>query len=140
MKAIIEHTKRFFEGSIIARYLISGGLAAITHIAFLYFFTEFFKLWYVFSSSIAFMIAFAVSFSLQKFWTFVDKDISRLKTQFVSYLIIAVINFCLNAVLIYALVDKIGLFYLVAQIIVGLAIAISSFVIYRFIIFKTKSV
>ncbi len=122
----------------IIRFVISGGTTAATEIAFLYVFTQFFGLWYLFSLVLAFLIALCVSFTLQKFWTFRDRNVGTLHLQAASYAGIAVVNLAVNAALLYVFVQFFGLWYVFGQVLCDAIIAVSSFVIYKFVIFKRE--
>ncbi len=72
---------RFFTQYKLIRYLISGGTAATLHLTIVFILTEFTALWYLYATSIAFVIALGVSFSLQKFWTFGSKTLHNMHKQ-----------------------------------------------------------
>lgn len=118
------------------KYLISGSTAAMVDLGALYVLTDFFKMHYLLSASLAFMAAFFVSFYLQKFWTFRDNDRERIYGQIFLYFIVGATNLAVNAGGMYLLVDKLGVMYMLAQVIIGAIIALSSFLIYRYIIFR----
>ena len=122
--------------SKILKYLISGGSAAIINLGILFVLTNYFAVWYLASSGMAFICAFMVSFSLQKFWTFGDASLHLIKKQLVMYLGAAVLNLGLNTLLMYGLVEHLGLHYIFAQIITSGIIAIGSFFVYQYLIFK----
>jgi len=124
--------------SIVARYLIAGGTAAGVNFTLLFIFTEFFGWWYLMSATVAFAVAIAVSFSLQKFYTFRDTS-GALSTQGTLFLTVQLVNVGINAAFMFALVEWAGAHYMLAQIIAGGAIALWSFVIYRFFIFRESS-
>lgn len=123
------------------RFLLSGGIALSTDLAFLYLFTDVFGLWYLASAIAAFILAFGVSFMLQKFWTFGDHSQEGLHMQIGIYFFVTVINLTLNTLLIYVFVEWVGLYYLFAQIVVSALIAIESFFVYqRFIFHSIKEI
>lgn len=122
------------------RYGISGGVAALIQIVFLYLWVSVlgFQGQYLWGVVIGFFIAFIVSFSLQKYWTF--RDISRTTSQqFISYGLISI----LNVVLITAFLDltrrvltALGInffrgWYLLAQVIIICAVAVMSLILNR---------
>lgn len=121
------------------KYFIAGVTAATTNLVLLFVLTEFFNIWYLISASLAFIVAFSVSFYLQKFWTFRDKSKDKDHKQKAGYFIVAIVNLGINAVGIYALVEWLDIHYLLAQIITGVLIAVYSYAIYRFVIFKKNS-
>lgn len=123
------------------RYLLAGGTSTAVDLGILYVLTEFFGWWYLASATVAFAVAVVVSFVLQKFYTFAHRDVSRtvLATQSTLYLVLQITNVGINTLLMYALVEWAGVWYLAAQIIAAAAIAVASFFIYRFIIFHPSA-
>lgn len=115
----------------VMKYIISGGTATAVNLSFLYIFTDFFRVWYVFSAALAYASAFVVSFTLQKFWTFHNGTLTHIRSQFALYVALGTGNMMLNALLIYFAVESIGLHYLVAQIGIGVLIALWSLFFYR---------
>jgi len=88
------------------------------------------------SAIMAFILAFGVSFTLMKFWTFSDSSQEDLHMQIVAYLFVAIINLILNTFLVYAFVEWISLYYIFAQIVASALIAIESFFVYQNFIFR----
>ncbi|MDD5072011.1 MAG: GtrA family protein [Patescibacteria group bacterium] len=125
---------------LIVKYIISGGTAAVVDLGCLYIFTDVFGIWYVISASLAFVVAFLISFSLQKFWTFRDNGRKKIYRQISLYFIVGVVNLLFNAGGMYLLVDKFGIMYISAQIIMGILLGSGSFLIYNFIIFEKKRI
>lgn len=123
----------------LGRYLLSGGTAAATDLILLFVLTDIFGFWYILSSAIAFIIAFIVSFVLQKFFTFQDHDMDGVHGQALLYFIVAAMNLVVNTLLIYTLVHYVGLHYLLSQVLTSIVIAIESFIIYRMFIFAPSS-
>ena len=124
----------------VLRFLIAGGIAVSVDLGLLYLFTDIFGIWYLLSSVLAFILAFLVSFTLQKFWTFRDRERAGMHSQMGIYFLISVSNLCLNTLIVYFGVDVVGLHYLVAQIIASLLIACGSFFIYQRFVFRPTSV
>ena len=118
------------------RYLVSGGTAAFTDLALLYVMTDFLHIWYVVSVTAAFLVAFVVSFTAQKFWTFQDHSTDRIHAQGSMYFIAAVLTLVVNTYAVYLLVSDLHMFYMLAQILVSVLIAISNFFIYNKLIFR----
>src|SRR3989344_6329895 len=118
------------------RYIISGGTAAFVSLALLYLLTDVFGFWYLLSSAIAFIFAFIVSFTLQKFWTFQDKQSRAVGKQLVFYFGTALSGLALNSFLLYTLVELFGLWYMLAQAFSIGVVAIATFFIYQNIVFN----
>lgn len=134
-----ELTGRYPIHAKIVRYLISGGTAAFTNITLLYLFTDIFGIWYIASAAMAFALAFIVSFTLQKFWTFQDISKDQIHRQATVYLTVALSNLLINTSLLYMQVEYLGIHYIVAQLIASVFIAIESFFVYQIFIFKKKT-
>ncbi len=120
----------------IVKYLISGGSAAAVDLGLLYVFVSMFHMGHIVASALAFICAFGVSFSLQKFWTFNNRSVENIHGQMGMYFVVAIFNLALNTFLMYLFVDFGHLHYLVAQILAAGLIAIESFFAYKKIIFK----
>lgn len=114
-----------------ARYLISGGTGAVVNIGTLFLLTHFGRVWYVASATLAFLTAFLVSFTLQRTWTFERRGTDQLARHTSLYFIVAVINTGINAIIVYGLVEYLGVWYILAQVLSGIVIAIASFFVYR---------
>jgi putative flippase GtrA len=128
--------KRRQTAAKLLRYLFSGGIAAVTDLVLLYVFTDVWGMWYIISSILAFLVAFVVSFILQKFFTFQDHAMEGVHGQALIYLAVTGTNLALNTGLIYLFVQYTGLHYIPAQIVTSILIAIESFLVYQAFIFK----
>ncbi len=113
------------------RFIISGGLSALTNLIFLYIFVDLLDIWYLLASSASFLIGFAVSFILQKYWAFENPSKERIHAQVSIYFIVTLINLIINITLVYLFVDKCHINYLLAQIISNILIAFVSYFVYR---------
>jgi len=130
--------KKVMENIKVIKFLIAGGTATFTTFFFLYLFTEAFHLWYLFSSILAFLIAAVVSFTLQKFWTFKGNQEHSSHKQFLIFLSFGTFGLGLNALSMFLLVDKFGLWYMLAQFITAAGIAVMNFFFYKLVVFKEK--
>ena len=120
----------------IIKFFLAGSISGGLHLILLYVFHDFWRWSVVLSSSLAFICAFLVSFVLQKLWTFRDYRQDKLIGQLLLYFLNAVFGLTVNGLLMHLLVNRYGLWYILAQIIVNLIIAVQSFLIYKFIVFK----
>lgn len=117
------------------RYFIAGGTAGVTDLILLYAFHHVFGIHYLLSAIIAFIIAFFMSFTFHKFWTFRSHD-EKTHKQMIMYLFSSLFGLFLNTLLMYVFVDFFGVGVILSQIIVGLLVAVCSFFISRNIVFK----
>lgn len=120
----------------ILRYLISGAVVVAVDILFLHFFTNVFGIWYLLSSVVAFMIAFVVSFLLQKFWTFTNKSLAKIKGQLFKYFVASLVNLVVNTIMLYVFVDIFKINYNLGQVVTVGIIAVFLFFVYRDKIFN----
>lgn len=118
------------------RYLISGCTAAVVNIGAFYVLTDLMEVWYVVSSIIAFLVSFLVSFTLQRLWTFRLRTQEKIGLHVSLYLTVAVANTILNTMLVFVVVEYVHLWHILAQIIAGTCVAVWSFFIYQYVIFK----
>lgn len=117
----------------ITRYLIAGGAATATNFFILILLTEYVGIWYLASSSIAFICGITISFTLQKWWTFSEFSTDLIPTQALYYLVVTLVGLGINAIILFVLVDVFNMWYVVAQLLVSAIIAPVSFFFYHFI-------
>lgn len=118
----------------LVRYGISGVVGIGVNVSVLYMATELLSVWYLLSAVVAFCVSYAVTFSLQKYWTFKDYS-GALVTQGIAYLVIALISLSLDALMLYVAVDVYGFWYLGSQIVIMSMLALFSFLANRSITF-----
>ena len=73
---------------------------------------------------------------MQKFWAFEDSSKDDVQAQFILYSLVVLANLALNTFLVYALVQWLSIWYLLAQLLGGIVIAVVGFFAYRNLVFK----
>lgn len=121
------------------KYVVSGGSSACANLGALYLLTEYAHIHYLQSAVLAFILAFFISFLLQKFWTFQDMREEVVHWQMMWYLSLSLVNLLINTLLIYILVEYLHLWYLAAAVASGAVLAISNFFIYKHVIFAVEA-
>lgn len=121
------------------RFLLAGGTGTVINLLILYVLTDIFHIWYLISTSLAFVIGSVFSFGLQKFFTFQHRDLVGAHREYPVFIAVGVANLILNGLLMYTFVDGVGVHYLPAQILSTGLISIESFVMYRTVIFRKKA-
>jgi putative flippase GtrA len=121
---------------LVFRYLLAGGTSAFVDLAILYVLNSIWGVYYLLAATLAFCVAFFVSFGLHKFWTFRDHSRTRTHVQAAMYLGTSLFGLGLNTFLMYLFVDHAGLPVMVAQVIVGGLVACCTFFLSRHIVFK----
>jgi dolichol-phosphate mannosyltransferase len=120
------------------KYALSGALATAPELLILYWLTDKLGAWYVYSSILAYGFGFTISFFLRKFWAFKDYSFKKIWHQFLVYITVLGTSLFLNTVLIIFLVEKLNLFYLLAQFVAGVFIGWLGYLINERITFKVK--
>ena len=131
---------RSFLLNVVVRYVIAGGITALSNILVLYILTDYLGLWYLVSSFAAICTAWVVSFLLQKFWAFQNYGLDRVHIQLYLHTILALSNIVLNTVLLYVFVEWIHLWYIAAQIIASGLLACMNYIVYRHYIFPRQNI
>lgn len=120
----------------VVKFFIAGCFASTTDLVFLFIFHSLFNWPIVLSTSLAFVLSFVVSFTMQKLWTFRNFNHDKTAGQFILYIVNAFITLNLNGMMMHTLVTDHNVWYILAQIIVNVVIGIYNFFIYRWIVFK----
>jgi putative flippase GtrA len=124
------------ERKAIIKFFFAGAFAAAVDLIALFIFHGVFHWHIIVATSVAFLLSFLVSFSLQKLWTFRNYSNKRLPRQLVLYLSAAFISLNINAAAMHLLVNNLGVWYLLSQIIVNLCLGVINFFTYKFIVFR----
>jgi putative flippase GtrA len=122
----------------VLKFLITGTVGLIVNLG-VFHALYVFGVPYLTGSVTAFFIALAIGFILQKYWTFEDHTSEHVHTQFAFYTVLALGNLTFNTGIVYALVDRFGAHYLVAQTIGAGSVALASYFVYRRYIFFTNT-
>lgn len=128
----LPHTK----GRVV-RFVVSGSLAAAVHISTLFLLARL-GVWYLAATTIGFCVAFTVSFSLQKWWTFKEKGRERTRRQLGYFFLLQVVNLFLNGAGVYVAVQVLHAPLLPSQVLVLGLLACSTYVLSS-LLFSTSS-
>ncbi len=123
----------------VVRFCISGGAGVIVFYTTLWCLTEYLKVWYIASTIIGWFMNTAVNFVLQKFWAFQNKDTRIVHRQLVLYFGTSVCVFIANLRLLYLMVERWHMYYIVAQAILTVVFSILSFVVTKKIFTNERS-
>jgi putative flippase GtrA len=96
------------------KYLIVGSIATGTDFLLLYFFVDFFHIYYILAAAISFITAVIISYFLNKNWTFRDKE-KRLLPQLMKYIGINLVSLALSLIILYLLVEFLFVWYILAK-------------------------
>jgi len=121
------------------RYFIVGGVAFIVDFALLYLLTEFARLHYLFSASIAFMAGIAVNYTLSVTWVFNHRSIDNRMHEFAIFVVIGILGLAFNAALMWFFTELAGLYYLGSKLIASALIFLFNFGARKALIFSYRS-
>jgi len=97
--------------------------------AALYGLTEYFGIWYIISAVIGFILNTGLNFTLQKFWTFQNKETHMVGRQLALYTTMTVSFLVGNTLFLYLMVEYMHMWYIGAQVILTVVISTLSFII-----------
>ncbi|HUS49331.1 MAG TPA: GtrA family protein [Candidatus Paceibacterota bacterium] len=119
-----------------ARFVVVGVINTLIHLSVLYILTEFFSVYYILSSLLAFLVAVTNSFIMNTLWTF-KRDIKhKTITRYGKFFLISIISSFSNLFFLYLFTELFGIWYMFSQIIaIGLTLMMN-FIGYKFWIFK----
>lgn len=119
---------------IFIRYLIGGGLAFIVHLATLAILVEFYGLFPLLATSLAFCAACIFNYSFQYYLTFKAK--SSHAGTFIRYFAVAVFMLVLNGAIFWGLTAKFTVPYLYSQITASAVIMFCNFAVNKLYTFN----
>jgi putative flippase GtrA len=125
------------EKYLLIRYIIAGGVSAVTDLGLLYLLYHYFGIHYLLAAVLAFIVSFLISFVLQKFWTFRSHE-EKAHKQLIVYLFTSLLALGLNTLLMYIFVDHFHIHVIISQIVVGILVAFCTFSVSRKFVFKHK--
>lgn len=118
----------------LGRYLATGLLAAALEYGLLILLTEYAGLWYIISNSIAYASGFAVSFLLNRYWSFQSRE--NIVKQFLQYAALFSLNLILNNILMYLFTNTAGIPYTISKLIVMSMVVGWNFIIFKKVIYR----
>lgn len=121
----------------VSKFIISGAIGVSVNLSIFHLLV----VWgvsYLLGSILALLISIIIGFILQKYWTFENQHYNEIYYQFILYLLLALSNLFINTLVVYFLIDKLHVFYLLAQLVSAAIVAFYSFFIYRLFIFKSN--
>lgn len=116
------------------RFLIAGGFAALVEYCAFILIVSALPGAIIFGQITSYLFGFFISFWLQRNWAFKSKG--GIKGEIVKYTILAAINLALGTVIIWILIDLLGVSSYMAKLIIMVLVAIWNYVIFNRVIFS----
>ncbi len=110
---IVDYLKKNY--GLVIRYAISGLSGVIANLLVFSLAVEVYALWYMYAAVLGFLVAYLVTFTMHKFWTFVATPLNRTFSQGWLYLLSALATLAVNSALLYVQVEWLGLWPIVGQ-------------------------
>lgn len=107
------------------KFGVVGIVGMFVNLAILYYFTEYFGIWYMVSAVFAFLFAMTLNFLLNKIWTFKESFRLSVGKKYLQFSLISVVALVVNLVFLYLFTEVFGIYYLISQV---FAIGIAFFV------------
>lgn len=117
------------------RYFWVGGVATIFDIVPLYLLVEYVHIHYLLAACLTFILGTAVNYILSVAWVFKRNGLAH-HVNFILFGAIGLIGLGLNLLIIWALVDKTGLWYMYAKFISTILVLFWNFSARRFVVMK----
>ena len=141
LKTIVNLLKVFFSTLLknpqIYKFMIVGIVNAILLLVLTIFFTDYFNIFYLLSSVIAYEITIILGFIVHEYWTFVKvKKITKSYVRFLKYNIFYFLGLVIHSGFVFMLTNFFELHYLLSQLIAIAVVFLFNFFISKKITFK----
>ena len=111
----------------ILKFGLVGGTAFVIDYVLLYFCTEFLHIHYLISSIISFTVSVIFNYILSIKWIFDVKKKQDVK-DFVIFIILSVIGLGINSLIMYVMVEKFGVYYMLSIIVSTAVVMVYNFI------------
>jgi len=120
------------------RYIFVGGVATIIDMGSLYVFTSMAGIHYLISAAIAFVFGVMANYLMSIVWVF--KTTGNFKREITLFVIIGLGGLILNEIIIWLLVEKVSLYYMIAKAIAVVIVLVWNFGMRKkFVFARSKS-
>lgn len=111
----------------ILKFGLVGGMAFVIDYVLLYLCTEFLHIHYLISSIISFTVSVIFNYILSIKWVFDVKKKQDVK-DFVIFIILSVIGLGINSLIMYVMVEKFGVYYMLSKIVSTVVVMVYNFI------------
>lgn len=133
MKELLQSERTIIQ---LIRYTFVGGIAFAVDFGSLYFFTEFFDVYYLHSAVIAFLLGLVTNYVMSVKFVFHKRKVKNLKLEFGIFGLIGIIGLSLNEFIIWFCTEQLALFYLSSKIVATAVVYIWNFFIRKYTLFN----
>lgn len=111
----------------ILKFGLVGGMAFVIDYVLLYVCTEFLHIHYLISSIISFTVSVIFNYILSIKWVFDVKKKQDVK-DFVIFIILSIIGLEINSLIMYVMVEKFGVYYMLSKIVSTAVVMVYNFI------------
>jgi putative flippase GtrA len=122
------------------RYIYVGGLAFWLDYSCLYLLTEVFKMYYLTSATLSFLLGLFTNYLLSIFWVFNQRNINNQWIEFVIFSFIGLVGIGFNLSFMWFFTDIIQLHYMGSKIIAAGFVFMWNFFARKFLLFSVERV
>jgi len=118
----------------ILKFGVVGFLAFLIDYSILFVLTEFAGIHYLVSGAISFTVSVIFNYIMSIIWVFEVKEDQNKVLQFLIFVILSIIGLLINQVVIWLLVEKLFIYYMVAKIVATAVVMVYNFITRKLII------
>lgn len=118
------------------RYVVVGGFAFICDASALYVLTASLGLYYLISAAIGFGIGLIVNYLLSRSWVFERRNLTNVPLEATVFTAIGITGLGLNEAILWTFQSKLGISYLAAKGVSGVAVFVWNFTIRKVALFR----
>lgn len=118
------------------RHQVAGLMATAVDFGVLIVLTDYFDVWYVYSTALGALFGAVTNFFISSYWAFAGSK-NSLVNQMFKYVMVSAGSLILNTLFVYLLTDLIGFDYKISKVITALFIAWTyNFLLMRYYVFR----
>jgi putative flippase GtrA len=133
-KLLIEKTNNTYIQ--LFRYTAVGGVAFLFDVGSLYFFTEYFHVYYLISAGMAFVIGLTINYLISVQWVFEKHSLRSNRVEFLVFALIGLVGLALNELLMWFITEIVRTHYLYSKLVSTALVYLWNFFARKTILFR----